>query len=688
MKKVIPTFLVLFFFSSLACFSSNKSIYVPSSMGDPNNANNSWTYTRSKQSANWIIFWEAGYGANPNSTSLSTDYRIDVDNLLQLAENAFNFYTDSLKFTKRGSSKTDQYKMIIRLRYTRDWEATGSGVDNTIGMLTLTAWSAQVAGHTLAHEVGHCFQYQVHCDNNDLNGWMYGFGPNGSGGNCWWEQCAQWQGYKIYPEKQFTDADFSTYLTYAHKHILHETPRYSNYFIQDYWTMLHGMDFIGRMWNESKSPEDPVEAYQRMTKITQSAFCDEMYDCAARFASWDIPALRSYGESKIDARPQTKMNRQSDGYWQVDSLSCPENYGYNVIRLNVPSNSNKVKAYFQGLAGSTGFRKLLYGYAEWRYGFVALLENGQRVYSPMQTARYLSPKDTVEFTAPTNCKRLWFVVSGAPKAHWRHAWDNDDSNDEQWPYKVKFDNSNLYGTFDYSNTDVAHNDTLTYNLTQAPFVGSTSSAYPSTPVYPDMARVAQAFRLQLSDIAGLYGSKISYCAVNPNGTLNYTSTANAPGHWFNKTGYTTNWGNSSYIFSELNTTSFAFSIGQYPNLCKEGDKFTIRQALLYKPDASKTYQVTFVFNVTVSASSGIETERGNTSSEGVVLAYSSNNVLHLKKLPDGGNVRIYDLLGKSVLSQVISDNTLSVNLPSGTYIVLVSDSQKKVVSRNKVFVTK
>jgi hypothetical protein len=686
MKKVIPSLLVLFFISSLISVYADKSIYLPSSMGDPNNASNNWTYTRSKQSANWIIFWEAGYGANPNSTSLASDYRIDVDNLLRLAENAFGFYTDSLKFIKRGSSKTDQYKMIIRLRYTRDWEATGSGVDNNIGMLTLTAWSAQVAGHTLAHEVGHCFQYQVHCDNNDQNGWMYGFGANGSGGNCWWEQCAQWQGFKIYPDQQFTSSDFNGYLANAHKHILHETPRYSNYFIQDYWTMLHGMDFIGRMWNESKSPEDPVEAYKRMTNIPQTAFNDQMYDCAARFASWDIPALRSYGENKIDARPQPKMNRLNDNYWQVDSLACPENYGYNIIRMNVPNNSNKVKAYFQGIAGTSGFRKQAYGYAEWRYGFVALLENGQRVYSPMVTSTYSSPKDTIEFETPANCKRLWFVVSGAPKLHWRHAWDNDDSNDEQWPYKVKFENSNLYGTFDYSNTDVAYNDTLTYNLTQSPFAGSTSGTYPSTPVYPDMARVAQAFRLQLSEIAGLYGTKINYCAVNPNGTLNYTSTANAPGHWFNKTGYTTNWGNSSYLFSELNKTSFVFNIGQYPNSCKEGDKFTIRQALVYKPDASKTYQVTFVFNVTVSSTSGIETKSGN-ASEGIV-AYSSNNVLYISKLPAGGNLRIYDLLGKSVLSQVISDNTFSVNLPSGTYIVLVSDSQKRVVGRNKVFVTR
>jgi len=61
--------------------------------------------------------------------------------------------------------------MIIRLRYSSDWEASGSGVDNTIGLLTLTSWAlTSRGGQTIAHEVGHCFQYQVHCDNNNNNG--------------------------------------------------------------------------------------------------------------------------------------------------------------------------------------------------------------------------------------------------------------------------------------------------------------------------------------------------------------------------------------------------------------------------------------------------------------------------------------------------------------------------------------
>lgn len=274
---------------------------------------------------------------------------------------------------------------------------------------------------------------------------MYGYGENASGGNGWWEQCAQWQGFKIYPEQQFTDGRFANYLSTAHKHILHETPRYDNYFIQDYWTYRHGMDLIGRLWNESKRPEDPVETYKRMTGITQKQFNDEMYDCAARFVTWDIPALRSYGATKINSRAQTAMKSAGDEYWLIDASVCPENYGYDVIKLNVPARATTVSAFFEGKAGLSGYRRRSILSAGWRYGFVALLNDGTRVYSDMGSAVYRSPKDTVHFECPDNCKQLWLVVSGAPNTHWRHAWDDDDSNDEQWPYQVRFNNTNLLG---------------------------------------------------------------------------------------------------------------------------------------------------------------------------------------------------------------------------------------------------
>lgn len=443
-----------------------KRIYVPTwMMGNVHNENNNWSMARSRQSRNWIIFWEPGYGEDP-SVLADGNFRVNIDGLLQVAERSFDFYADSLKFITRGRSKTDDYKMIIRLRHTRDWEATGSGVDSTIGLLTLTAWSGQVGGHTLAHEVAHCFQYQVHCDNNDNNGWMYGFGPNGSGGNAWWEMCAQWQAFKVFPEQQFTVSNFAGYLRTANKHIMHAAPRYDNYFIQDYWTMLHGMDFIGRMWNESRRPEDPVQAYIRMTGINLRIFNDQMWDRAARFATWDIPALRQLGESRISQRAQPSMNNIGGNFWMIDETAAPENFGYNVIRLNAPTNATRVTAVFEGRSGADGFRKNFLGAAGWRYGFVALLHDGTRVYSKFGSPTAIAPRDTLSFDCPPNTRQLFMVVSGAPSVYWRHAWDDDDTNDEQWPYQVKFYNTNLLGhqNISSSNQLISQQNLTIYNI--------------------------------------------------------------------------------------------------------------------------------------------------------------------------------------------------------------------------------
>lgn len=420
--------------------SVGKQIYVPTwMMGDVYNSTNNWSIERSKQSKNWILFWEPGFGTDPGAI---------VDQCLTLAEKSFELYADTLKFIHKGSSKTDNYKMIIRLRYGTEWEASGSGVDNTIGLLTLTSWAlTSRGGQTIAHEVGHCFQYQVHCDNNDNNGWMYGYGTSGAGGNGFWEQCAQWQAYQVFPEQQFTSEWFSGYLNAVHKHPLHEAPRYNNYFIQDFWTFKRGRDIIGNLWNLSKYPEDPLETYKRINGLTQNQLNDEMWECGARFASWDIPLISSNGASKIASRPQPKMNNAGDNYWKIDSTVCLENYGHNIIKLNVPAGGKKVTASFEGLAGSAGFRKLYPTAAGWRFGFVAMKFDGTRVYGDIQSASMSvdGGKALVTFECPALTSRLWLVVSGAPSVHWRHAWDDNDSNDEQWPYQVKFNNTNYYG---------------------------------------------------------------------------------------------------------------------------------------------------------------------------------------------------------------------------------------------------
>lgn len=419
---------------------------------DLKNPDNQWCYDRSLQSKHWILFWEEGYGkAAPSS----------VETILNTADKIFEFYADSLKYLtiNQGKSKTDTYKMIIRLRYTEEWEASGSGIDDVIGLLTLSRWAyTSREGQTVAHEIGHCFQYQTHCDNNNQNGWMYTWANSGNG-NVFWEMCAQWQAYKFYPGMQFSNEWLNNTLNGFHKNPLAEELRYNNYFIQDFFCHKQGMDALATLWNKSQNPEDPFQAYMRIymdSKMTTAQkleqFNNEMWEYGARLTTFDMDGIRDRGAGTIGKRSQTKLTKDTEGYWCSNTSDCVENFGNNAIRLNVPTSDKTVYAEFVGEAGKEGFIKYNVAKAGWKLGFVALKKDGTRIYGDVSTATYKDPDATIQFECPADCSYLWLVVSGAPTSYWSRGWNGTTADDEQWPYKVKFYQTNVYGNA--NNNDV------------------------------------------------------------------------------------------------------------------------------------------------------------------------------------------------------------------------------------------
>jgi hypothetical protein len=663
----IILFFTLFFGMTIALFAQ-KQVYIPrfiTNTGmDLNDPNSQWCYSRSMETKNIVVFWEPGFGNNPSTAA--TTYRVNMDDLLEAAEKSYSVYLDSLKFAIKGSSVTDDYKLMIFLLYTTKWEASGSGQDNKVGTLHVNSDAARLKD-VVAHEIGHCFEYITGCDTQ--GGYQYGFGPNASGGNGFWEQCAQWMAYKVYPEMKFTIGDFNDYVKNNHLHIIHETPRYANYFVQDYWTYKRGKDFMGRLWRESRKPEDPIETYKRINSISQTQFNDEMYEHAALLTTWDIPKIKDYGKNYINRRIQVKMNTTEDNYWKIDPSVCIENYGYNSIKLNVPSQQTEVKVNFKGLVGTSSYRAFNTNQGGWRYGFVALLENGTRVYSDMATANVTNgnnPETTLSFTSPDNCTNLWLVVSGAPQTHWKHAWDDDNSNDEHWPYQVKFENTNLLGVFN----NPIHDITLEYNILMDP-----NSNYTPTVVSLNANRIGEAFSMSPEDITKALGSTITYYAINPNGSLNATSTARAPGHWFNKAGQTIVWGDDAYVFSELNIANMVVNIGQYPDRSKPGDQYTIKQALIYKKSDTEIAQVTLVFNISISK----ELVTGNMpDNELKTLEAFPNPTSGIINLTTETTWILTDVLGHELMSGAGNSVDLS-SFAKGLYLLKVDGGLLRVI---------
>ena len=361
----------------------------------------------------------------------------------------------------------------------------------------------------------------------------------------------------------------------------------------------------------------------RLNGLTVDQMNTELYDAATKFVTWDLDAIRANGSNYI-GKLSYKFYQLPDGTYQVAYSRCPGSTGYNVIPLNVPAAGTVVTTTFSGLApGSalapgdpgqytdndkklttTNYNSSSQTRAGWRYGYVALLSNGQRVYGEMNR----NSSANVQFTVPIGCTNLWFVVLGAPSTYTSCPWDEKESNDDQWPYMVKFANTDLLGNITINPNDTPKDLTLTYNVSFA----ADATAYSGTTVdlnnNGDISKVAQALVLQPSAItASLLSAKatplegkIAYAALESNGSLNYATTGNGYGFWNDSQGNVIAWGkdNDSKLYSEFTPDNLVFTIGQYPGKSKAGDKYTIKDALVYTKNG-KQYQVTLVFNVTI-----------------------------------------------------------------------------------------
>ena len=457
-----------------------RIVYKPSEFSsmDFMDDDSKWSFKRSKESEHFIVFWEKGFGDNPQSGKVPSGLRVDIDDLLAKAERFYTTNVETLGMVETGSgrSQLDRYKMEIYLLYQTDWLATGSGYDDKVGALWVNPSTCQPVGSTIGHEIGHSFQYQTYCDNvlrgraNDhKTGFRYGL-PGSNGGNGFWEQCAQWQSFQDYPDEALTTWHFAYWKANHHRHFENEWQRYASYWLHYYLTDRSGMTTIGRLWNESAYPEDALMAYTRL-------FCDGdyattrrlLFDYAQRCVTFDFKAVRSKVTNQYDTYTTSFLD-DGNGWLQVTYANCPAPTGFNAVPLTVPPAGTKVTARVEGLpvgssllASDPGIQidgngksvdtvavyntTDIKGNEGWACGFVALKSGGERVYGD---ACFISATDgdgsltgEVAFTVPENTLRLWLVVQGSPTVYRFSPWDDREATDDQMPYRLKLDGTSV-----------------------------------------------------------------------------------------------------------------------------------------------------------------------------------------------------------------------------------------------------
>ena len=596
---------------------------------DFTNENSTYCFQRSAESEHFVVFWAKGLKkqSNGNLTGGASSSVCNVNTLLSNAERIWKIYVNDLGFLVPGQSTTDDVKIEMFVVNQAEWRADGSGVDGTVwtagtgttktpksqkvGLFHCNAWAAS-SNVTVAHEIGHTFQYLVSADLGMTHGLNYVLGDN-SKGNEWWEDCANWQAHKVYPAEQFS-SNWSNNQNMHHLNIIHEDARYNNCYYQDWWCQLHGLNTVGRVWREASKPEDPIQAYMRIFSLNDSTFADEQFEGYAHIAAMDIDSWKSYGQGLIgseqqrltdvpDVIVQSHLNGEKD-WWVVQPDYCPQNYGYNANPLKVPTVGTVVTATFKGLVNATGYRSIYPERAGWRYGFAAYSSDGTRTYSPIGR----EADGEVSITIPEKCTHLWFVVMGAPTKWWTHSWNENVDDDEQWPYAVKFTGSDPYGanrTYEEYPADYArHDTTVVINATLA----YSGSNYSSVRVQYDMDAISQALGLSTTQLKSVKVGKsntIRFVGVSNSGTLKEstttsTSSSTCYGHWFNQSGDVCGYDSSARIFAEFYPEKYGCYVGQYPGRLTRGKTYTIRQAIIYKHTDEKEYTATMQVNLTIN----------------------------------------------------------------------------------------
>jgi hypothetical protein len=595
-----------------------------------------WSWFRSKQSEHFFVFWEAGFGSDPNSSDLPDGMRVDIDDLLQKAEQFYKTNVTTLKMAETGQGKSmlDKYKMEIYLLYQTEWLATGSGYDNTIGALWVNPSTCQPVGSVIAHEIGHSFQYQVSADKlltgegheTDYGmdcGFRYGFGPNGRGGCAYWEQCAQWQSFQDYPEVTFYDS-FYAWQQNFHRHFNHEWMRYASVYFQYYFTEKHGIEAYGRIWKESKFPEDPLQTYMRLYCGNDlQTFYDDYAEYAQKVLTYDFKAIHSYADDNAKAF-KTQMFKVGNKFRPAYS-ACPGTTGFNAIQLNVPAAGTTVKASLAALpvgselaADDPGEQKngdnQVVGNvkkynsqsnktANYRFGFVAI-KNGEAIEYGKLTK---GAEGEAEMTVPAGTDKLYLLVVATPDTYNRHEWNDDESDDEQWPYEVSFSGTGVSGYIDVDENadpkdvslsfDLACDASLdTYELGRIDFASTDA-----------LEKIAQAFAMQPATLAGSTlpiaanteqkpaEGKIAFGLQQPDGTIAYSYTANV-GFWCSAEGKVDNWGDTAPVFFEYDKDNFVLSYGHRYGISQAGQKYTVKPVLVYTKDG-KQYKATITLNM-------------------------------------------------------------------------------------------
>lgn len=674
----------------------------------------------------YVIFWSVDYGTySADATQIgSGDYLLNLSGMKTYAEQCYTSYTH-LGFL---NPMDFGHKIIILAYYSTDWFATGSGYGE-YGVLNIAHSSANPSAenpyYTFCHEIAHAYQYLGNFKNGGNAGFQYG---DYYGYVSYYENCANWQANQIYPELHFAQLS-PVFIKTTNLAFLNQWHCYQSYPMNDYFTEKRSADAVGKIWtiNTNTRYADASEKYMQIYGLTANDLYKDFFWAAMRMTTWDLDTWQNHlsaankkTESYMDHTPGTKAGRNAtstpntynDNCWrhastfqyvtldsdkaehQVAYSSCPQSTGFNCIKLNVPTGSNRTvttsftalptgsalasgdnKEYWTGSMWATSSNITKYNtsqtaecnsnyneFKNWRgfrLGYVGYNKStGERFYNYTDEVFCTGDDEStvnVQFTVPEGVDSLYWVVSPALSQYLRMGSTDpyNISSDadylaaqqacDQWPYKVQFFNTNIYGLTNppssFSGDAKIGN---TYTSATLPDMGSGESVVdPEEPkeevVEKDPIELTRevsfpaetelytgtSFALtseELDSISTLFGvdadflknannweawsesgltkGKLSLRPVKGNSVVDQASTANGYGYWFNSDGDVCAYNDNSVVYTEYDEKEATFTVGQMPGTLSGGNTGNLAVAIVYN-NSGKQYYVIIRIQITI-----------------------------------------------------------------------------------------
>jgi hypothetical protein len=266
-------------------------------------------------------------------------------------------------------------------------------------------WDMWVEGH----EYNHVLQaYASQRNRNDGFGGGFGFGNPNSG--RFWEAHANFMARMRRPEVVIGSGYFGSR---HHFRWLDQMTYYGDWMLLNKIRDTYGLNQIHRLWYEARHGEHPIQAIKRLYGLDHTRFAELIGDYARRNVVYDYAdgaAIRSdVWRNGVSYTPRYTVSletvNQANGDYRIPAARAPQQYGYNLIRLNPTQAGGQVTVRLTGnVNASLG--------SDWRFSLVAVRSNFAVRYSPQ-----FGLNQTATFSLQTGESFMMLAVAATPSVH-------------------------------------------------------------------------------------------------------------------------------------------------------------------------------------------------------------------------------------------------------------------------------